>query len=99
MYTCLYILSGERFKPVYFIIFMYKDKLIFWHYELQLLCNTRGSRYNFLVPHCRSVDSFTFYYAGIMDWNSLPEWLKSLEKPHRFKIALKKFFIEHLPSS
>ena len=53
--------------------------------------NTRGSRYNVLVPHCRSVDSSTFYYAGIMDWNSLPEWLKELEKPNRFKIALKRF--------
>ena len=53
--------------------------------------NTRGSRYNFLVPHCRSVDGSIFYYAGIMDWNSLPEWLKELEKPNRFKIALKKF--------
>ena len=41
------------------------------------------------------VDSSTFYYAGIMDWNSLPEWLKELEKPNRFKIALKKFLIEH----
>ena len=57
--------------------------------------NTRGSRYNFLVPRCRSVDSSTFYYAGIMDWNSLPEWLKELEKPNRFKIALKKFLTEH----
>ena len=57
--------------------------------------NTRCSRYNFLVPHCRSVDSSTFYYAGIIDWNSLSEWLKELEKPHRFKIALKKFLIEH----
>ena len=57
--------------------------------------NTRGSRYNFLVPHCRSVDSSTFYYAGIIDWNSLPELLKELEKPNRFKIALKKFLIEH----
>ena len=24
--------------------------------------NTRGSRFNFLVPHCRSVDSSTFLY-------------------------------------
>ena len=57
--------------------------------------NTRGVRYNSLVPHRRSVDSSTFYYARIIDWNSLPEWLKELEKPHRFNIALKKFLIEH----
>ena len=56
---------------------------------------TKGSRYNFLVPHCRSSDSVTFYHAGIIDWNSLPEWLKELEKSHRFKIALKKFLIKH----
>ena len=25
--------------------------------------NTRSSRYNFLVPHCRGVDISTFYYT------------------------------------
>ena len=57
--------------------------------------NTRSSRYNILVPHCRrGVDKSTFYYKGIIDWNSIPEWLKEVEKPHIFKIALKKFLIE-----
>ena len=56
--------------------------------------NTRSSRYNFLVLHCRGVDNSTFYYRGIIDWNSIPEWLKEVENPHRFKIALKKFLIE-----
>ena len=51
--------------------------------------NTRSSRYNFLVLHCRGVDN-----SGIIDWNSIPEWLKKVENPHRFKIVLKKFLIE-----
>lgn len=56
--------------------------------------NTRSSGNNFLVPHCRSVENSTFYYRGITDWNSLPDWLKELEKPHRFKSALKQYLIE-----
>ena len=56
---------------------------------------TISSRYNFLVPHCRSVEHSTFYYRGIADWNSLPDWLKELEKPHGFKASLKKYLIEH----
>ena len=52
---------------------------------------TRYSRYNFLVPHCQNLDKSTFTYAGIADWNSLPECLKDIEKPQRFKVALKKF--------
>ena len=52
---------------------------------------TRSSCYNFLVPHCRSLDNFTFTYTGIADWNPLPECLRAIEKPQRFKVALKIF--------
>ena len=38
--------------------------------------NTRSSRYNFLVPHCRGVDKSTFYYTGIIDWSSIQERFK-----------------------
>ena len=59
--------------------------------------NTRSSEYNFLVPDCHGVDNSTFYmyYTGIKDWNSLPKWLKRLQRPHRFKAALRKHLIEH----
>ena len=59
------------------------------------LHDTRSSRYNFLVPHCRSVEHSTFYYRGIADWNSLPDWLKEIEKPRGFKASLKKYLTEH----
>ena len=32
---------------------------------------TRSSRYNFLVPHCQKMDTSTFIYAEVVDWNSL----------------------------
>ena len=57
--------------------------------------NTRSSGYNFLVPNCKGVEDSTFYYTGIKDWNSLPEWLKQIESPQKFKIALKKYLIEY----
>ena len=59
------------------------------------LHDTRSSRYNFLVPHYRSVEHSTFYYRGIADWNSLPDWLKEIEKPRGFKASLKKYLTEH----
>ena len=59
------------------------------------LYDTRSSRYNFLVPHCRSVEHSTFYYRGIADWNSLPDCLKEIEKPREFKASLKKYLTEH----
>ena len=53
---------------------------------------TRSSRYNFLVSHCQNLDKSTFSYAGIADWNSLPVYLKAIEKPQRFKVALKNVY-------
>ena len=58
---------------------------------------TRSSGYNFLVPHRQNLDkstftyAATFTYAGIAYWNSLPACLKAVEKPQRFKVALKYF--------
>ena len=49
---------------------------------------TRSSGNNFLVPNCQNLDKSTFIYAGIADWNSLPECLKAIEKPKRLKVAL-----------
>ena len=55
---------------------------------------TRSSCYNFLVPHCQNLDTSTFTYKGIADWNSLPECLKAIEKPQRFKVALNKYLMK-----
>ena len=55
---------------------------------------TRSSHYNFLVPHCHNLDKSTFTYAGIADWNSLPECLKAIENTQRFKVALKKYLMK-----
>ena len=57
--------------------------------------NTRSSGYNFFVTNCQGVESSTFYYTGIKDWTSLSEWLKQMEIPQKFKIALKKYLIEY----
>ena len=47
--------------------------------------NTRSSSYNFLVPNCKDVADSTFFYTDFKDWNSLPEWLKQIGSPQKFK--------------
>lgn len=61
--------------------------------------NTRSSSCNYLVPHCQGVDSTTFYYNGIKDWNSLPDRIKQIENSHRFKTALKEFLQQQIQDS
>ena len=39
---------------------------------------TRGSAYNFKIPPFKGCDSQTFYYNAILDWNNLPEDIKSI---------------------
>ena len=56
---------------------------------------TRSSHYNFLIFHCQNLDKFTFTNAGIADWNSLPKCLKAIEKPQRYKVALKKYLMKN----
>jgi len=41
---------------------------------LYKMYNTRSSSFNFNVPNVNNfVSKQTFYYHGIVDWNSLPE--------------------------
>ena len=40
--------------------------------------NTRGSSFNFVVPSIKGCASHTFYYNAILDWNSLPDDIKSI---------------------
>ncbi|MCU7801436.1 MAG: hypothetical protein KZQ70_15225, partial [gamma proteobacterium symbiont of Lucinoma myriamae] len=61
--------------------------------------NTRSSSCNYLVPHCQGVDSTTFYYNGIKDWNSLPDRIKQIENSHRFRTALKEFLQQQIQDS
>ena len=44
-----------------------------------------------LFPHFRTFDKSTFSYTGIADWNSLPEYLKAIEKLQRLKVVSKNY--------
>ena len=50
---------------------------------------TRSRSYNFHVPHHKSLAADTFYYNGIIDWNSLPYHVKSISDKHAFKAHVK----------
>ena len=51
--------------------------------------NTRGSSYNFYVPNAKGIQSQSFYYTAINQWNSLPNSVKCLEDKNNFKRSLK----------
>ena len=51
---------------------------------------TRGSLFNFVVPSIKGCDSHTFYYHAILDWNSLPDDIKSITNTSSYKIAVKR---------
>ena len=53
--------------------------------------NTRSSHSNFVVPKIRGVDSTSFFYTAINDWNTLPNDLKTVENHDSFKTNLKQF--------
>ncbi len=42
------------------------------------LQHTRSSQWNFNVPNIKGIESNTFYFNAIKDWNSLPNNLKKL---------------------
>ena len=51
--------------------------------------NTRSSPYNFVTPKIKGKESTSFYYNAIQDWNTLPEWIKSISDLQRFKKEVK----------
>ena len=53
--------------------------------------NTRGNRHNYHVPIVNTVTKTTFFYNGIIDWNSLPVQLKVLENRSNFKKTVKNY--------
>jgi hypothetical protein len=57
--------------------------------------STRGSPYNFVVPHSKGQARFTFYNTAIHHWNSLPNAIKNTNDFNLFKQLVKKFLISH----
>jgi len=54
---------------------------------------TRSSSFNFDVPNVNNVSKHTFYYHGIVDWNSLPEEIKNVKNAHKYKLLVKKYLL------
>lgn len=52
--------------------------------------NTRSSQFNFVVPKIKGVDSTSFYFNAVKDWNALPNSIKSIKDHGAFKVALKQ---------
>lgn len=52
--------------------------------------NTRSSQFNFVVPKIKGVDSSTFFFNAIKDWNSLPNNIKSIKDHNAFKTVIKQ---------
>lgn len=56
---------------------------------------TRNSEYNFWVPPVKSNQKNTFYYNGIIDWNSLPNNIKCIKNLDRFKNSVNDHLMEN----
>ncbi|KAL4237485.1 repeat protein 1 [Mactra antiquata] len=61
--------------------------------------NTRSSSFNFIVPNVNNVSKQTFYYHGILDWNSLPEEIKAVKNAQKYKLLEKKYLLNKQHSS
>ena len=57
----------------------------------QHVYNTRSSQFNFVVPKIRGVDSTSFFFTAITDWNALPNSVKAIKNHDTFKTDLKHF--------
>ena len=54
-----------------------------------------GLKYEFsVVPRVGSHNKSNFYYNAILDWNSLPISVKSLQNRESFKIAVKEHLVQ-----
>ena len=53
--------------------------------------STRGNLYNYYVPKVNTISMKSFYYNGIVDWNSLSNTLKCIETKDNFKYAVKHY--------
>ncbi len=57
------------------------------------LQHTRSSQWNFNVPNVKGIESNTFYFNVIKDWNSLPNNLKNCENIHTYKKRVKRYLL------
>jgi len=58
--------------------------------------STRGSSLNYYVPKASGVIGKTFYFMGIMNWNSLTSNLKEIRSKSTFKKVIKAKLFESL---
>ena len=47
----------------------------------------------FIVPSIKGCDSHTFYYNAILDWNNLPDDIKSISNKSTYKTAVKRHIL------
>ena len=52
---------------------------------------TRGKAYNFHIPR---INTNTFAYTAIKDWNSLPSRIKEIDSEKLFKKKVKRHLVE-----
>ena len=64
------------------------------HFERNTNITRGGSSMNFQVPRVGSHNKSNFYYNAILDWNSLPISVKSLQNRESFKIAVKEHLVQ-----
>ena len=55
--------------------------------------NTRGNDYNFRIPSISGCDTKIFYNNSVLDWNNLPENIKSISNKETFKTAVKSYLL------
>ncbi len=59
-----------------------------------ILQHTRSSQWKFNAPNANGIESNTFYFNPIKDWNSLPNNLKNCGNIHTYKKGVKRYLLE-----
>ena len=55
--------------------------------------NTRNSSMNFFVPRITGCANESFFYSGILLWNSFPAYIRQIQDRNLFKKYVKKHLI------
>ncbi len=58
------------------------------------LQHTRSSQWNFNVPNIQGIDSNTFYFNAIKDWNSFPNNMKNCGNIHTYKKGVNRYLLQ-----
>ncbi len=56
--------------------------------------HTRSNQWNFNVPNVRGIESNTFYFNAVKDWNTLPNNLKNCENIETYKKRVKRYLLQ-----